>query len=160
MVSRKLGISRVGKRAKRLLAVDRKYISPSYTRAYPFFMSRGRGAYVWDVDGNRFLDFTSGIGVTSTGHSHPRVVRAIEEQARKFLHMSGSDFYYDTEILLAQKLARITPGRNDKKVFFCNSGAEAVEAAMKLARYSTGRQHFIAFFGSHPGSCPCCLWRL
>ncbi len=151
MKSRKLGISRIGKNARRLLGIDKKYISPSYTRAYPFFMSRGKGAYVWDVDGNRFLDFTSGIAVTSTGHSHPRVVKAIERQARKFLHMSGSDFYYDTEILLAEKLASITPGSKDKKVFFCNSGAEAVEAAMKLARYWTRRQYFIAFLGSFHG---------
>ncbi|HEC83463.1 MAG TPA: acetyl ornithine aminotransferase family protein [Firmicutes bacterium] len=151
MASKGLGISRVGRNAKRLMEIDKKFISPSYTRVYPLFMSRGRGAYVWDVDGNRFLDFTSGIGVTSTGHSHPGVVKAIQEQARKFLHMSGSDFYYDTEILLAEKLASITPGPKNKKVFFCNSGAEAVEAAMKLARYSTGRQYFIAFLGSFHG---------
>jgi 4-aminobutyrate aminotransferase len=151
MTAHKLGMSRVGRRARKLLAIDKRYISPSYTRAYPFFMDHGDGAYVWDVDGNRFLDFTSGIGVTSTGHSHPRVVKAIEAQARKFLHMSGSDFYYDTEILLAKKLAAITPGTGDKKVFFCNTGAEAVEAAIKLARYATGRQYFIGFLGSFHG---------
>lgn len=151
MTKQKLGVSRIGKRAKKLLAIDEKYISPSYTRAYPFFIDHGDGAYVWDVDGNAFLDFTSGIGVTSTGHSHPRVVEAIKKQAGRFLHMSGSDFYYDTEILLARKLARITPGSNDKKVFFCNSGAESIEAALKLARYATGRQYFIAFLGSFHG---------
>ncbi len=151
MAKQRMGMSRIGKRAKKLLAIDKKYVSPSYTRAYPFFMDHGTGAYVWDVDGNAFLDFTSGIGVTSTGHSHPRVVQAIEKQARKFLHMSGSDFYYDTEILLARKLAAITPGTSDKKVFFCNSGAESVEAAIKLARYTTGRQYFISFLGSFHG---------
>lgn len=151
MVARKMGISRLGKRASRLLEIDKKYISPSYTRGYPFFMDHGKGAYVWDVDGHAFLDFTSGIAVTSTGHSHPAVVRAIEEQARKFLHMSGSDFYYETEIALARKLAMIAPGKEPKKVFFCNSGAEAVEAAIKLARHATGRQHFISFFGAFHG---------
>jgi 4-aminobutyrate aminotransferase len=151
MPKRKLGLSRLGKRGRRLLEIDRKYISPSYTRGYPFFINHGKGAYVWDEDGNAFVDFTSGIGVTSTGHSHERVVRAIEKQARRFLHMSGSDFYYDTEILLARKLAAITPGRKDKKVFFSNSGAESVEAAIKLSRYATGRQYLIAFLGSFHG---------
>ncbi|HVP57523.1 MAG TPA: acetyl ornithine aminotransferase family protein [bacterium] len=151
MIAKQLGISRLGKRAKALLEIDKKYISPSYTRGYPFFMDHGRGAYVWDVDGHAFLDFTSGIAVTSTGHSHPAVVRAIEEQARKFLHMSGSDFYYEPEIALARKLATITPGKEPKKVFFCNSGAEAVEAAIKLARHATGRQYFISFFGAFHG---------
>jgi 4-aminobutyrate aminotransferase len=146
-----LGMSRMGKNARALLSLDTKYISPSYTRGYPFFMDRGKGAYVWDVDGNRFLDFTCGIAVTSTGHCHPKVVKAIEDQARRFLHMSGSDFYYRQEILLAQRLASVAPGGKSKKVFFCNSGAEAVEAAIKLARYATGRQHFIAFLGSFHG---------
>jgi 4-aminobutyrate aminotransferase len=151
MVAGQMGISRLGKRASKLLELDKKYISPSYTRGYPFFMDHGKGAYVWDVDGHAFLDFTSGIAVTSTGHSHPAVVRAIEEQARKFLHMSGSDFYYATEIALAAKLASIAPGKEPKKVFFCNSGAEAVEAAIKLARHATGRQSFISFFGAFHG---------
>lgn len=146
-----LGISRIGKNARALLNKDSKYISPSYTRVYPFFMERGEGAYVWDVDANRFLDFTCGIAVTSTGHSHPKVVKAIEDQARRFLHMSGSDFYYEKEILLAERLAAVAPGNKPKKVFFCNSGAEAVETAIKLARYATGRQHFISFFGSFHG---------
>jgi 4-aminobutyrate aminotransferase len=151
LAGKRLGVSRVGRRAKALFDLDNKYISPSYTRGYPFFMDRGRGAYVWDVDGNSFLDFTSGIAVTSTGHSHPKVVKAIQRQAAKFLHMSGSDFYYELEIMLARKLASIAPGRKPKKVFFCNSGAEAVEAAIKLARYATGRQHFISFYGSFHG---------
>jgi len=147
----KLGISRIGKSGKKLLELDKRFISPSYTRGYPFFMDHGRGAYVWDVDGNEFLDFTSGIAVTSTGHSHPAVVRAIQDQAAKFLHMSGSDFYYEKEILLAAKLAEIAPGKKPKKVFFCNSGAEAIEAAIKLARHATRRQYFISFIGSFHG---------
>jgi len=151
MAARRLGMSRLGKRAARLLELDKKFISPSYTRGYPFFMDHGKGAYVWDVDGNSFLDFTSGIAVTSTGHSHPAVVRAIEKQARKFLHMSGSDFYYEPEIALAGKLAAITPGKQPKKVFFSNSGTEAIEAAIKLARHATRRQHFISFYGSFHG---------
>jgi 4-aminobutyrate aminotransferase len=151
MAVKRLGISRLGKRGARLLELDKKYISPSYTRGYPFFMDHGKGAYVWDADGNAFLDFTSGIAVTSTGHSHPAVVRAIERQARKFLHMSGSDFYYEPEIALAGKLAAITPGKRPKKVFFSNSGTEAIEAAIKLARHATRRQHFISFYGSFHG---------
>jgi 4-aminobutyrate aminotransferase len=151
MTKRELGVSRSGKHGRKLLALDRRYISPSYTRCYPFFMDHGKGAWVWDVDGNGFLDFTSGIGVTSTGHSHPRVVSAIEKHAKKFLHMSGSDFYYDTEILLARELARIVPGTDQQKAFFCNSGTEAVEAAIKLSRYATGRQYLIAFLGSFHG---------
>ncbi len=151
MRMKKLGISSLGKKARKLKQIDERYISPSYTRVYPFFMDYGKGAYVWDTDGHCFLDFTAGIGVTSTGHSHPRVVRAIEKQARKFLHMSGSDFYYEPEIKLAQKLASIAPGKAEKKVFFCNSGAEAVEAAIKLSRYSTKRQYLIGFYGSFHG---------
>lgn len=151
MAAKRLGITRLGRRANRLLGLDKKYISPSYTRGYPFFMDHGKGAYVWDTDGHAFLDFTSGIAVTSTGHSHPAVVKAIQHQAGKFLHMSGSDFYYEPEIALAAKLAEIVPGREPKKVFFCNSGAEAVEAAIKLSRHATRRQHFISFYGSFHG---------
>src|SRR5947209_9116016 len=126
-------------------------MSPSFTRAYPFVMDHGQGCWVTDVDGNRFLDFTAGIAVVTTGHSHPRVVAAIEEQARKFLHMSGTDFYYRTEIELAERLeAKILPG-TPAKVFFTNSGAEAIEGAMKLARYATGRPSYIAFIGAFHG---------
>ena len=101
-------------------------MSPSFTRAYPFVMERGEGCWASDVDGNRFLDFTAGIAVVTTGHSHPKVVAAIEEQTRRFLHMSGTDFYYQSEIELAERLeARILPGI-PAKVFFTNSGAEAI----------------------------------
>ncbi len=114
-------------------------------------MDRGSGCWVTDIDGNRFLDFTAGIAVVTTGHSHPRVVAAIEEQARRFLHMSGTDFYYRSEIELAERLeAKILPG-TPAKVFFTNSGAEAIEGAMKLARYATGRPSYIAFIGGFHG---------
>jgi 4-aminobutyrate aminotransferase len=114
-------------------------------------MDRGEGCWVTDVDGNRFLDFTAGIAVVSTGHSHPKVVAAIEEQARRFLHMSGTDFYYRSEIELAERLeAKILPG-TPAKVFFTNSGAEAIEGAMKLARFTTGRPSYIAFIGGFHG---------
>jgi 4-aminobutyrate aminotransferase len=126
-------------------------MSPSFTRAYPFVMQEGKGCWVTDVDGNRFLDLTAGIAVVTTGHSHPRVVAAIEEQARRFLHMSGTDFYYRSEIELAERLeAKILPGI-PAKVFFTNSGAEAIEGAMKLARYATGRPSYIAFIGGFHG---------
>jgi 4-aminobutyrate aminotransferase len=151
MARRDLGLTRLGRTAKKLKKIDEKYVSSSYTRGYDFFMDRGEGAWVWDVDGNKFLDFTSGIGVSATGYSNKRVVAAIVEQARRFLHMSGSDFYYEKEIVLARKLASLAPGRKPKSVFFCNSGAEAVEAAIKLSRFATGRQYFIAFLGSFHG---------
>jgi 4-aminobutyrate aminotransferase len=140
-----------GPTAARLIERDAVAMSPSFTRAYPFVIDRGEGCWVTDVDGNTFLDFTAGIAVCSTGHSHPRVVRAIAEQATRFLHMSGSDFYYRGEIELAERLAaRMMPG-TPARVFFPNSGAEAVEGAMKLARYSTGRPNFLAFIGAFHG---------
>jgi 4-aminobutyrate aminotransferase len=114
-------------------------------------MKRGNGAIVEDVDGNQFLDFAAGIAVNSTGHSHPRVVRAIQDQAEEFLHMSGTDFYYESMVKLAERLAKLTPGGVPRRVYFGNSGAEAVEAALKLARYHTGRDKFIAFFGAFHG---------
>src|SRR5258705_4928633 len=140
-----------GPRASQLIATDEQYTSPSYTRVYPLAVERGFGAVIEDVDGNRFLDFTAGIAVCSTGHCHPRVVAAIQDQAAKLLHMSGTDFYYAPQGDLAKKLAEIAPGSSPKRVFFTNSGAESVEAAFKLGRYHTGRQHMIAFFGAFHG---------
>lgn len=140
-----------GPKASRLIATDEQYTSPSYTRVYPLGVERGYGAVIEDVDGNRFLDFTAGIAVCSTGHCHPRVVAAIQQQASKLLHMSGTDFYYAPQGDLAKKLAQIAPGGGAKRVFFTNSGAESVEAAFKLARYHTGRQHMIAFYGAFHG---------
>jgi 4-aminobutyrate aminotransferase len=140
-----------GPNAKALLERDARFTSPSYTRIYPLVVERGSGAVIRDVDGNLFLDFTAGIAVTSTGHCHPRVVAAIKDQADKLLHMSGTDFYYQPQIDLAQRLAESGPGTASKRVFFTNSGAEALEAALKLARWHTGRSRAVAFFGAFHG---------
>src|SRR5437764_4894208 len=140
-----------GPRAQRLLARDKQFVSPSYTRAYPLVVERGSGAVVQDVDGNLFLDFTAGIAVTASGHCHPHVVEAITDQAHKLLHMSGTDFYYAPQIDLAQRLAEAGPWPGARRVFFTNSGAEALEAALKLARWHTGRPRAIAFFGAFHG---------
>ncbi len=140
-----------GPKARAIIERDKSVLSPSLTRPYPFVVESGRGIWVKDPDGNMFLDFTAGIAVTSTGHCHPRVLAAIRRQAAKLLHMSGTDFYYDVQVRLAEKLARLAPGKGKKRVFFTNSGAEAVEAAIKLARYATGREKLIAFFGAFHG---------
>ena len=140
-----------GPKAAQIMARDQAVISPSYTRGYPLVMKRGEGAMVEDVDGNRFLDFGAGIAVVATGHSHPRVVSAIQKQAAEFLHMSGTDFYYESMVQLAERLAQLTPGNVARRVYFGNSGAEAIEAAIKLARYHTGRDKFIAFLGGFHG---------
>lgn len=140
-----------GPRASQIIERDNKVLSPSYTRGYPFVMSRGEGALVEDVDGNSFLDFNAGIAVVAAGHSHPRVVAAIQEQAAKFLHMSGTDFYYENMVDLAEKLAALMPGQGPNRVYFGNSGTEAVEAAIKMARYHSGRDKFIAFVGGFHG---------
>jgi 4-aminobutyrate aminotransferase len=139
-----------GPMAKSLIDRDRAVISPSYPRGYPFVMDHGRGVEVWDVDGNRFLDFAAGIAVASTGHSHPAVVKAIQEQAEKFIHIS-SDFYHTKWIELAEYLDRIAPFAEDAVCFMTNSGTESVEAAIKLARFSTGRSQFIGFLGGFHG---------
>ncbi|RME43319.1 MAG: acetyl ornithine aminotransferase family protein [Chloroflexi bacterium] len=140
-----------GPRARAIVERDGRVLSPSYTRSYPFVMDHGRGAHVWDVDGNRFIDFTAGIAVVATGHSHPAVVKAIQEQAERFIHMSGTDFYYEVEVRLAERLVDIAPGNSEKQVFLTNSGTEAVEAALKLARYTTGRPRFLSFIGGFHG---------
>src|SRR5687767_15241121 len=143
--------SRPGPKAKALIERDGKVVSPSYTRDYPLVIARGEGAVVEDVDGNVFLDCTAGIAVTSTGHSHPEVVQAIVDQAQKFLHMSGTDFYYEPQVRLAEELSAIAPMRGAPRSFFGNSGTEANEAALKLARYYTRRQNVIAFLGAFHG---------
>jgi 4-aminobutyrate aminotransferase len=140
-----------GPRAQALLERDERYMSPSYTRIYPLVCARGSGAVIEDVDGNLFLDFTAGIAVTSTGHCHPHVVASIQDQAARLIHMSGTDFYYQPQIDLAQRLAELAPGRSPKRVFFTNSGAEALEAALKLARWHTERSRAIAFLGAFHG---------
>lgn len=140
-----------GPMAAELLLRDTEFVSPSYTRAYPLVVARGSGAVIEDVDGNLFLDFTAGIAVTNAGHCHPEVVAAIKDQSENLLHMSGTDFYYTPQIELAERLAKSAPGSTPKKVFFANSGAEAVEGALKLARWHTDRSRVIAFFGSFHG---------
>ena len=140
-----------GPKAAAIIERDNAVLSPSYTRSYPLVIERGEGAVVYDVDGNRFLDFNAGIAVVAAGHAHPRVVKAVQEQAAKFLHMSGTDFYYENMVELAEKLASLAPGGVPRRVYFGNSGTEAVEAAMKLARYHSGREKFIAFLGAFHG---------
>ena len=140
-----------GPQAKKMIKLDKSFVSPSYTRVYPLVADKAKGLWIHDVDGNVFLDFTSGIAVNATGHCHPQVVKAVQAQAKRLLHMSGTDFYYTPQIMLAEKLAALAPGRGAKRVYFGNSGAEAVEAAFKLARWHTKRELNIAFFGAFHG---------
>ena len=140
-----------GPKARAWLARDEAVMSPSYTRTYPLVVRRAKMAMIEDLDGNRFLDFTAGIAVTAAGHSHPKVVAAIRRQAGRLIHMSGTDFYYTPQIKLAERLARLAPGDGSKRVFFTNSGAEAVEAALKLSRRHTGRLRAMAFHGAFHG---------
>jgi len=147
----KLKTALPGPNAKRVLEGDRQYISPSYTRSYPLVAKSGRGIVVTDVDGNEFFDFSAGIAVTSTGHCHPHVVAAIQKQAAELIHMSGTDFYYESMVTLAERLSKIAPMPGPHRFYYGNSGAEAVECALKLARYHTKRQNIIAFFGAFHG---------
>ena len=140
-----------GPKAKEIVDRDHSVVSPSYTREYPLVAAAGRGGMVEDVDGNTFLDFAAGIAVVATGHCHPDVVAAIQKQAARLIHMSCTDFYYEGTVELAEKIALIAPGAEKKKVYFGNSGTEAIEAAMKLARHHTRREKFIAFYGSFHG---------
>src|SRR5580765_5237072 len=140
-----------GPKAKAIIDRDKTVVSPSYTRGYPLVIERGSGATVEDVDGNLFLDCAAGIAVNSTGHSHPDVVRAIVEQAQKYLHMSGTDFYYEPQVQLAEEIGSVVPIKGETRSFFGNSGAEANEAALKLARWWTKRVNVIAFLGSFHG---------
>jgi 4-aminobutyrate aminotransferase len=140
-----------GPKAKAIIDKDAKFVSPSYTRDYPLVIARGEGAVVEDVDGNVFLDCAAGIAVNSTGVSHPDVVKAIADQAAKFIHMSGTDFYYEPQVRLAEELASLVPIAGDVRTFFGNSGTEATEAAIKLSRYYTKRSNIIAFLGSFHG---------
>ncbi len=140
-----------GPKTKKLLEKDEKFMSPSYTRSYPLMVKRGYGAMIEDVDGNVFLDFNAGVAVCALGHAHPEIVEVIARQAKMFTHISGTDYYYPHQTELAEKLIEITPGDFDKKVHYSNSGAEAMEGALKAAIYSTGRDKFIAFRGSFHG---------
>ncbi len=139
-----------GPKAKAIIERDRQYVSPSYPRGYPFVMDHGKGTEVWDVDGNRFLDFAAGIAVVATGHSHPNVVKAIQQQAEQFIHIS-SDFYHESWVRLAEKLNEIAPFSGPASSFMTNSGTESVESAIKLARYHTQRSQFIGFLGAFHG---------
>jgi 4-aminobutyrate aminotransferase len=139
-----------GPHAAALIARDRAVASPSYPRDYPFVMAKGRGAEVWDVDGNRYLDFMGGIGVVSTGHAHPQVVQAIKDAADDFLHIS-SDYWHERMTRLGEKINALNPLRAPAQVFMCQSGTESVEGALKLARYVTGRPRFIGFLGGFHG---------
>ena len=140
-----------GPKAKQVIEADAKFMSPSFTREYPLVAKKGHGAIVEDVDGNSFLDFAAGIAVCSTGHCHPKVVEAIQRQAAELIHISGTDFYHHHLPQLAERLVATMPGKEHKKVFFCNSGTEAVEGAIKLARYATKRDKLIAFYGCFHG---------
>ncbi len=140
-----------GPKARAAVETDDRLISPSYTRSYPLVARRGRGIRVEDVDGNEFIDFAAGIAVTSTGHCHPEVVAAIQKQAAELIHISGTDFYNEPLTDLAKKLSAVAPMPGPHKFFYGNSGAEAIECALKLARYHTGRQHIIAFLGAFHG---------
>jgi 4-aminobutyrate aminotransferase len=139
-----------GPKARELLARDALVVSPSYPRDYPFVMSHGKGAEIWDVDGNRFLDFAAGIAVCSTGHSHPAVVKAIKDAADRFLHIS-SDYWHEGQVRLAERMNELAPLHEPVMSFFCQSGTESVEGALKLARYTTGRGRFIGFLGGFHG---------
>jgi len=147
----KLKTSLPGPKARRIVEADDRLISPSYTRSYPMVAKRGRGVRVEDVDGNQFLDFAAGIAVVSTGHCHPEVVAAIQKQAGELIHMSGTDFYYEALVSLSERLSAIAPMPGPHRFYYGNSGAEAVECALKIARYHTGRQNIIAFFGAFHG---------
>ena len=140
-----------GPKGKAIVERDRSSTATCYLKEYPLVVARGQGAMIEDVDGNRYLDFMAGIAVASTGHAHPKVVAAIQDAASKFLHICGGDFYYEAFAALPEKLARIAPGKEPKKVFLTNSGTEAIEGALKLARHSTRRAAFIAFEGSFHG---------
>ena len=147
----KLRTTLPGPKAAATIARDTAKMSPSYTRDYPLVVKSGRECRIEDVDGNEFLDFTAGIAVNSTGHCHPEVVAAIQKQAESLIHMSGTDFYYDLMPRVAERLSTLAPMAGPHKFYYGNSGAEAVECALKLARYHTGRQHIISFVGSFHG---------
>jgi 4-aminobutyrate aminotransferase len=147
----KLKTALPGPKAQKIVAEDDRLISPSYTRSYPLVAKSGRGTRVTDVDGNEFLDFAAGIAVNSTGHCHPEIVKAIQDQAAELIHMSGTDFYYEHMTELAQRLSDVAPMPGPHRFYYGNSGAEAVECALKLARYHTGRQNIISFFGAFHG---------
>jgi 4-aminobutyrate aminotransferase len=147
----KIKVTPPGPKARKIVERDSAVISPSFGRAYPLVVERGEGSIVVDVDGNEFIDMNAGLAVCSVGHSHPKVVKAIKDQADKFIHYSYTDFFYDEYVNLGEKLHDLVPGSHRKKFFYGNSGAESVEAAMKVARWHTGRQGYLAYIGSFHG---------
>jgi 4-aminobutyrate aminotransferase len=149
-MSSRIVVTPPGPKARAILERDARVLSPSYARDYGFVMERGQGAEVWDVDGNRYIDFVAGIAVNATGHCHPEIVRVIQEQAAKFIHIS-SDYYHELMVRIAERINEIAPMQEDVTVFLANSGTESVEAAIKLARYATGRRQFIGFLGAFHG---------
>src|SRR5690242_2165613 len=146
-----------GPKAKAIVERQNRWSSTSYPKEYPLAIARGQGPMVEDVDGNRYLDFMAGIAVASTGYGHPSVVRAIQDAAARFLHICGSDFYFEGFAALCERLAQLAPGTSKKRVFLSNSGTEAVDGAIKLARHSTGRPAIIAFSGAFHGRTFCGL---
>ena len=147
----KIKVTPPGPKAKKIVDRDAAVISPSFGRAYPLVIERGEGSIVVDVDGNEFIDMNAGLAVCSVGHSHPKVIKAIKDQVDKFIHYSYTDFYYDGYVDLGEKLHDLVPGDHKKKFFYGNSGAESIEAAMKVARWHTGRQGYLAYIGSFHG---------
>ncbi len=135
----------------KIVKKDHELISPSYTRSYPLAIDHGERVYIWDADGKKYLDFTSGIAVANVGHANPEVVKAVKKQAEKILHHAGTDFYAEIQVKAAEKISSVTPGRFRKRVFFTNSGTESVECAFKLARYYKKRMRMIAFLGAFHG---------
>lgn len=150
-LSPEIKVAPPGPKARAIIDRDEKVASRSYIKEYPLVVDRGEGSWIYDVDGNRYLDMMSGIGVASTGHSHPEVVKAIKDAAEKFLHICATDFYYDSLTQLLEKLSGYVPKMGPKKIFISNSGTEAVEGAIKLARYHTKRTNIIAFKGAFHG---------
>jgi len=147
----KIIVTPPGPKAKKIVERDERYISPSFGRAYPLVVKKGEGCIITDVDGNEFIDMNSGLAVCNVGHAHPKVTKAIHEQVDKFLHYSYTDFFYEQYIDLGEQLHEIVPGTHKKKFFYGNSGAEANEAAIKLARWHSGRQYILAYIGSFHG---------
>jgi 4-aminobutyrate aminotransferase len=147
----KIVVSPPGPKARKIIAQDKEWTSPSYIKEYGLVMAGGKGAMVEDVDGNRYIDWMAGIAVSATGYNHPKVVSAVQEQAGKFLHICGTDFYYEPMAKLCERLGKLAPGKEKWRVFLTNSGTECVEGAIKLARFHTGRYHLIAFEGAFHG---------
>src|SRR5437016_7829978 len=140
-----------GPRARMLLRRYERYVAPSATQSYPLVVDHAAGCHVWDVDGNCYLDFTAGLAVGAVGHGHELVVGAITAQVDRLIHFSFADFFYPSYVRMAERLAELAPGREPKQVYFCNSGAEATEAAIKLARHATRRPYILAFYNAFHG---------